>query len=79
MTDQFLYREKGIIKSLGESENFILTRKNQNLITDNFVEQNFENIDFDFDSFIETCRSVHVVNFRRNNGLLKVAVLVIIF
>jgi len=71
LTDHILYREKGIIKSLGESENFTLTRKNQNLITDNFVEQNFENIDFDFDSFIETCRLVHVVKFQTEQWSAK--------
>ena len=31
LADHFLYRKQGIIKKLGESENFILTRKNQNL------------------------------------------------
>ena len=71
LADHFLFREKGIIKKLGESENFILTRKNQNLITDNFVEQNFENIDLDFDSFIETCRSVHVVKFQTEQWSAK--------
>ena len=66
-----LYKEQGIIKKLGESENFILTRKNQNLITDNFVEQNFENIYLDFDTFIETCGSVHVVKFQTEQWSAK--------
>ena len=71
LADHFLYREKGIVKKIGESENFILTRQNQNLITDNFVEQNFENLDLDFDTFIETCRSVHVVKFQTEQWSAK--------
>ena len=71
MADHFLYREKGLYKQIHNSDVFILARENQNLITDDFVNQNFENIDLDFDAFTETCRFVHVVTFQTEQWSAK--------
>ena len=71
MADHFLYRKQGIIKKIRRIREFHTDKKKSKFETDNFVEQNFENIDLDFDTFIETCGSVHVVKFQTEQWSTK--------
>ena len=71
LADYFLFRKPGIIKHLDETDIYIVTHVDENLINDDFVNQNFENVNLDFDSFISTCKSVHKVEFKKEKWAAK--------